>query len=460
MESIMKKIKCDVLVIGGGPAGGVSAVTAKTNYPNKEILVVREFEIQLVPCAIPYIFGETLGCSEKDVASCGMASDMGISTLIGEVEDIDTKEKLAYMKDCQISFDKLIFATGSEPFVHSSLQHSLELDGVFTVPKNKTLIDKLKDYSDSKENIIVVGRGFIGIEIAVEFATKNKNVTVIGGSKHILKNAFDSDIGLQAEELMLKYGVKYLGDDRVVEIIDQNSDNIVNAVKLKSGNIIDADVVILATGYKPNTSLAQKAGIALAHYRGIWVDEYMRTQNHDIFAVGDCSARRDFITKESSKVMLASTSSAEGRVAGSSLYGIKYLKGFSGTIAIFSTMIGKRAFSSAGLTQEQAQKANIDVVVGYFQGLNRHPATIPNAQKQLVKLVVMRHGGQIIGGQVVGGEETGEMINLIGLIIESHFDVYRVMSMQIATQPMLTSAPTSYPLIMASVMAIDKIENI
>ena len=210
MESIMKKIKCDVLVIGGGPAGGVSAVTAKTNYPNKEILVVREFEIQLVPCAIPYIFGETLGCSEKDVASCGVASDMGISTLIGEVEDIDTKEKLAYMKDCQISFDKLIFATGSEPFVHSSLQHSLELDGVFTVPKNKTLIDKLKDYSDSKENIVVVGSGFIGIEIAVEFATKNKNVTVIGGSKHILKRCC-SQAGNDQVDLNLTLRMAVLG---------------------------------------------------------------------------------------------------------------------------------------------------------------------------------------------------------------------------------------------------------
>jgi len=456
----MKKIRCDVLVIGGGPAGGVSAVTAKMNHPTKEILVIREFEKQLVPCAIPYIFGKTLGSSEKNIASCGMANEMGISTLLGKIKDIDIKEKIAYSDEHTISFDKLIFATGSQPFVHSSLHHSLELNGVFTIAKNKALIDELKDYSDIRDNIVIVGSGFIGIELAVEMAINGKNVTVIGGSKHILKNAFDSEIAMEAEELMLSHGVKYIGEDRVVEIIDKNGDNIVNGVKLKSGLLVDAEVVVLATGYKPNTELAQKVGVSLGHYGGIWVDEYMRTENHDIFAVGDCSSRRDFITKESSKVMLASTSAAEGRVAGSSLYDIKYLKGFSGTIAIFSTMIGKTAFSSAGVTEEQARLAGIDVVIGTFSGMNRHPSTIPGAQRQFVKLIAMKHGGQVIGGQIVGGEETGEMINLIGLIIESHSDIYRVMSMQVATQPMLTAAPTNYPIVMAAIMAINTIECI
>jgi len=455
----MQKVNCDVLIIGGGPAGGVAAVTAKMNNPQKEILVIREFEVQLVPCAIPYIFGETLGCSDKDKASCGMAEEMGISTLLGRVEDIDIENKVAFSLTDEIHFDKLVFATGSIPFIHSSLEHALSLDGVYTVAKNKALIDSMKTYSDEKEEIVVVGSGFIGIEIAVEFATKGKNVTVIGGSKQILKNAFDDELAQEAESKMLSAGVKYIGSDRVIEIIDKNGDNMVNAVKLKSGKVVDANVVILATGYRPNTALAKKIGLTVGHYGGIWVDEYMRTANHDIFAVGDCTMRRDFITKEHSKVMLASTSAAEGRIAGSSLFGIKYLKGFSGTIAIFSTMINKSAFSSAGVTEAQAKEAGIDVVTGSFTGMNRHPATIPGAQKQFVKLIVMKHGGQIIGGQVVGGEETGEMINLIGLIIESHYDIYRVMSMQIATQPMLTAAPTSYPVVMAAVMALKAIED-
>jgi len=437
----------------------VTAVSAKMNYPDKEVLVVREFEKQLVPCAIPYIFGETLGCSDKNVASCGAAADMGISTLLGAVSDIDFKGKIAFTATEAISFDKLVFATGSKPFVHESLRHSLALDGVFTVAKNKELIDKAKNYMEDKKSFVVVGTGFIGIEMAMELASDDKKVTVVGGSTHILKGAFDSEIAAQAEEILLSRGITFIGNDRVVEIIDKNDDNIVNAVKLKSGKILDTEVVVLATGYKPNTELAQKVGVSLGHYGGIWVDEYMRTQNHDIFAVGDCSSRRAFITKVPSKVMLASTSAAEGRVAGSSLYGLEYIKGFSGTIAIFSTMIGSTAFSSAGVTEDEANEANMDIVVGSFSGMNRHPATIPGAQKQFVKLIATRNGGQIIGGQIVGGNETGEMINIIGLMIESGLSLYKVMSMQVATQPMLTAAPTNYPIVMAAIMAMKKIEK-
>jgi len=122
-------------------------------------------------------------------------------------------------------------------------------------------------------------------------------------------------------------------------------------------------------------------------------------------------------------------------------------------------MVGKSAFSSAGVTEDEAKEAGMDVVVGSFSGVNRHPATIPGAQKQFVKLIATKHGGQIIGGQIVGGNETGEMINIVGFMIESGMSVYKLMSMQVATQPMLTAAPTSYPLVMAAIMAIQKIEH-
>jgi pyruvate/2-oxoglutarate dehydrogenase complex dihydrolipoamide dehydrogenase (E3) component len=304
-----------------------------------------------------------------------------------------------------------------------------------------------------------VGTGFIGIEMAMELRESGKNVTVIGGSKHILKGAFDPEIAIQAEEILLAHGITFIGEDRVTAVLDKDGSNIVHAVQLKSGKMVDAQAVILATGYKPNTELAKKSDLILGYYGGIRVDEYMRTVNTDIFAVGDCSARRGFITRTPSKVMLASTSAAEGRVAGSSLFKLKYIKGFSGTIAIFSTMIGDTAFSSAGITEEVAGENGGEIVVGTFSGMNRHPATIPGAQKQFVKLVAMRHGGQIIGGQVVGGNETGEMINLIGVMIETNMTIYQVMSMQVATQPMLTAAPTNYPIVMAATMIAQQIEN-
>ena len=453
----MKKMVCDVLVIGGGPAGSVCAMTAKMNFPDKEVVVVREFEHQMVPCAIPYVFSETLGSTDNNLVSCGPAKTFGITTVVGKVESIDPENKLARMDQQEIHFDKLVLATGSKPFVHPSLEHSLALEGVFTVPKNVAYIKKMLTYVKDKKKVVVVGTGFIGIEMAMEFAESGKEVTVVGGSRHILKNSFDSEIALKAEAIILDAGISYIGSDRVTEIVGDNGK--VRAVQLKSGRILETDVVVLATGYKANTELAEKAKMKFGHYGGIWVDEYMRTENLDLFAVGDCAMRRDFITKQQSKTMLASTSSAEGRVAGSSLYGIKYLKHFSGTIAIFSTVVGEVAFSSAGVTEEQAKVGGADVLTASFEGSNRHPSSMPGTQKQLVKLIAMRNGGQIVGGQIVGGPETGEMINMIGLMIESEMTVYQVMTMQVSTQPKLTASPPMYPVVVAATMLAQEISR-
>jgi len=453
----MKKTECDVLVIGGGPAGSVCAMTAKMNFPDKEVAVVREFELQMVPCAIPYVFSETLGSTENNLVSCGPAKTFGITTIVGKVNSIDTEKKIARMEGEEIHFDKLVLATGSKPFVHASLEHGLEVEGVFTVPKNVDYIDKMHDYVKEKQRMIVVGTGFIGIEMAMEFAESGKEVTVVGGSKHILKNSFDPEIAIKAEEIMLAAGVHYVGEDRVTRIID--TEGKVGGVQLKSGKILEAEVVVLATGYKANTELAEKAHMKFGHYGGIWVDEYMRTENHDIFAVGDCAMRRHFITKEQSKIMLASTSAAEGRIAGSSLYGIKYLKHFSGTIAIFSTVVGDVAFSSAGVTYTEAISGNADVVQSAFEGSNRHPANMPGARKQYVKLIAMRNGGQIVGGQIIGGKESGEMINMIGLMIENEMTVYQVMTMQVSTQPKLTASPPMYPIVVAATMLAQEISK-
>jgi len=443
----MTTLNCDILIIGGGPAALVTAATAFENYPDKSIMMIKKEKVGLVPCGIPYIFGTTLGSSDKDAMSCGGPVADAITTLIDEVLAVDIDAKSVTAREHTVHFDKLVFATGSVPFVHQSFQDALHLENVFTIAKDKNDIDAIKSYVDTCKSVIVVGTGFIGVELAEQLRSVGKEVTLVGG-RHILAGSFDVDMALSGETLLAGMGITLALGQHATHVIRKGDK--ADGVQLKDGTEISGDAIILATGYQPNTALAEAAGLKLARYRGIWVDEYMRTRNKDIFAVGDCCGRRDFITRDPSKVMLASTSAAEARVAGISLYGLKHLKGFNGTIAIFSTMIGNRAFGSAGITEAQAKKEQIDYVAGYFEGMNRHPATIPDASKQSVKLIALRNSGQIIGGQVIGDKEAGEIINIIGLAIEAELTAHHLLSLQVATQPLLTSAPTTYPIVKAA----------
>lgn len=450
----MEQIKTDILIIGAGPAGMVAAMSAMQNNPTKTVTIVKAYEKSQVPCGIPYVFGKTLGSVEKNAMACGgnPTADL-IEKIIDTVQKVDIEHKTAYAQNHTIVFDKLIFATGSIPFVHKNFKDALELKNVFTINKDYQKVLELKNYLDNVKKVIVVGTGFIGVEVACELASVDKDVTIVGG-RHILADSFDVDMAIKAEDIMKNLGVK-LALGQHAKGIKRDGD-IATGIELCDGTILEADAIILATGYEANTSLAKEAGLKLTRYNGIWVDEFMRTRNKDIFAVGDCSGRRDFITKDPSKVMLASTSASEARIAGSSLYEIKDLRGFDGTIAIFSTMIGGRTFASAGVTEQRATLEKIDCISGYYEGMNRHPGTIPDASKQSVKLIAMRSSGRIIGGQVAGDKEAGEIINIIGLAIESKLTVHSLISLQVATQPLLTAAPTTYPIVLAAQAVLAK----
>jgi len=449
----MKNKETDILIIGAGPAGMVAAMTAMQNNPTKKVMVIKSYEKAQVPCGIPYVFGKTLGKVEKNAVLCGgnPIADM-IQKITDTVEYVDIENKTVTSSKYTIKFDKLIFATGSVPFVPKNLKDGLEFENVFTIDKEYHKVEKLKSYLENREKVIIIGDGFIGVEMATELSKGGKDVTIVGGS-HVLSGSFDEDMAIEAEGIMKKLGVTLALGQHANHITQK--DGLATGIELCDGTFLEAEVIIIATGYQANTTLAKEAGLKLARYNGIWVDEFMRTKNKDIFAVGDCCGRRDFITRDPSKIMLASTSAAEARVAGSSLYKIKHMKGFNGTIAIFSTMIGNRAFASAGVTEKRAIEENIDYISGFFEGMNRHPGTIPDASKQSIKLIAMKGSGQIIGGQVVGDKEAGEIINIIGLAIESRLTLHALISLQVATQPLLTAAPTTYPIVMAAQVALN-----
>ncbi|MCD4831650.1 MAG: FAD-dependent oxidoreductase [Anaerohalosphaeraceae bacterium] len=438
--------KTDVLVIGGSAAGIVTAITAKSNYPKKSVLLIRKEEQVLVPCGIPYIFG-SLDSIEKNIIPDAGLSKAGVDLMVGQAVEINQSEKTCLLKDgTTISFEKLVLATGSSPSVPKWLKGA-DLDNVFVIPKDKEYISKVLDKINSFKKIITVGAGFIGVEISDELNKRDKDVTLVEILPNILGLAFDKEFATIAEGLLQERGVHLKTSSGVKEIIGNGK---VSGVLLNNSETIEADAVILSMGYTPNTVLAKEAGLNITDKGFVAVDEYMRTENSDIFAVGDCAEKRDFITRKHSGVMLASTACAEARVAGMNLYKLSTLKVLSGTIAIFSTAIGGTGFGAAGLTEETAKKEGFDVVTGSFEGVDKHPGALSDTHKQFMKLIVAKESGVVLGGEVAGGLSVGELTNLIGIIIQNRMSINSILTAQIGTHPLLTGPPTAYPLIKAA----------
>ena len=438
----------NILIIGGGPAAMVAAGTARQYYPRKSVTVLKKSEDSMVPCGIPYVFGPLLESVEDDMIPCGdMAAKMGTELIVDEAVDIDFEAKSVTGKSGETyGYDKLIVATGSVPNVPRQIEHH-DAPGVFYVPKDPDYIRRMHEAVGGMKKIVVIGTGFIGIEIANEFCDAGKEVALVGS--RLLKHSFDPEVSTYMEEIVEKKGIVHYKNRRTVEILLDDNGHACG-VRFQDGGTVECDGVVLATGYRPNTELAKKSGLSMRQGDTIYVDEYMRTTRPDVFAIGDCAEKRHFITKRTIPIMLASTATAEARVAVANLYSINLVKSFSGTIAIFSTVVGDTCFGSAGITEEDAKKQSIDIVTSVVTVPDKHPAKLPNSHLQAVKLIASRATGQIIGAQVVGGIDIGEMINIMGVIIENRMTVFDLLGLQVATHPLLTSAPTTYPIIVAA----------
>jgi NADH oxidase (H2O2-forming) len=438
--------KVDVLVIGAGPAGIISAVTARKYYPEKKIVVMKSVANGVIPCGIPYMFASLKDPDENKLGNAALEKN-NIDVVVDEAIKIDRNEKTVTTKDDQVfGYEKLILATGSEPITPPI--DGINKKGVNPIYKDMVYLKKLIEDVKKAKNVLILGGGFIGVELADEISKINGlNVSLVEMLPTLLPNSFDAEFSVVARETLESRGVVVLTNTIVEEILGNEK---VEKVRFLNGKEIDVDSIIIGIGGIPNTKIASDAGLNLGKGKGILVDEYMRTIDSDIFAVGDCAAKRDFYTHKETPVMLASTATAEARIAGANLYSLKVVRENKGTIAIYSTYIDGKVLGSAGLTENAAEKEGFEIVTGNAEGVDKHPGTLPGASKIKLKLIFSKNSGIILGGQVAGGISCGEIINLIGIAIQKRMSFVELETLQMATHPFLTSAPTVYPVVLAA----------
>jgi len=445
--------RTDILIIGAGPAGMVSAVTARRYYPDKNILVIKNINNGCIPCGIPYMFA-SLKNPQDNILGVDSLTKNNIEVVIDEASKIKRdKRSVETKKGDEYVYEKLILATGSSPVIPKI--PGIDKKGVYPIYKDmdylKTCVEEIK----KAKSVLIIGGGFIGIEFADEVSK------ISGISVHLaevlpglLANSFDRDFSLLVEEKLKSKGVNIILNAKVIEILGNGK---VEGVRFENDQDLKADSIILGIGAVPNTKLATDAGLDLGRGKGIWVDEYMRTADPDIFAVGDCVGKRDFYTRRDTPVMLASTATAEARVAGASLYQLKVVRENKGTIAIYSTYVDGLVLGSAGLTEISAKKEGFEIIVGNNEGVDKHPKSLPGVNKIKVRLIFSRQSGILMGGQVLGGISAGEIINIIGMAIQQRVSLTELETLQMATHPYLTSAPTMYPIVLAAQDALGKI---
>ena len=440
------------LVIVGGSAGGIQvAMCAQKHHDLKDILVIRMEEKTMVPCGIPYIYG-TLGAVEKNIMPDKLLGDAKLK--VGEVVSIDRKGKTVKLKDGEeIGYQKLVLATGSSPLQPPI--PGMDKRNVWFAWKNTDYLEELAKAIDGVGDIVVIGGGFIGLEFADECRKKGHKVTVIELLEHCLQMVCSTDLCIRAEETLKENGIRIITGNGVKSI---NGDNKADSITLQNGEQIKCDMVIVGIGVVPNIKVAKNAELEIGPTGSIKVDEFQRTTDPNIFAVGDCAEKYSFFNGLPVPVRLASVATREGKIAAANLYQAQWRN--IGTIGVFSTLVGDTAIAMAGLTDTKARELGYDVVIGEAQAASKHPGTLPDAKPMKVRLAFDRRSGKILGGCACCTNAVGEVSNMISAAIVNGMTMEQIAMFPMGTHPWLTASPLAYQFTDAASNALHSVNKV
>jgi NADPH-dependent 2,4-dienoyl-CoA reductase/sulfur reductase-like enzyme/rhodanese-related sulfurtransferase len=452
------------VIIVGGVAGGASCAARLRRLDEKaEILMVeRGPYVSYANCGLPYHVGNVI---EKE-SSLLVASEQTFRAMFAvdvrtncEAISISAKNKTVDLRNVQTaevtteSYDKLVLSPGA-PSVHPPLP-GIDLPGIFhvrTVPDARTIREWVErgttylagmyKYSGIQiakpvRRAIVVGGGFIGLEMAENLVHIGFDVTLIQKPDHVL-SPLDPEIACLVQGHMKRHGVKVVANDGVVGFRQLDGGAI--EVQTSSGKTFPADIVILAIGVRPDTTLAKTAGLAIGERGGIRVDEYMRTSDPDIFAVGDAVEVKDFGTGQWSLVALAGPANRQGRIAADVICGrdSRY-RGTQGT-SIIGLFGGAAAWT--GVSEKTLKQLGDTDYEKIYLFPNSHAGYYPGAKMLGLKLIFRKSDGKVLGAQALGqdGPAVDKRISALAMAIQLGATIYDLEEAELCYAPQFGSA--------------------
>lgn len=402
-----------ILIIGAVAAGTSAAAKARRNDENAEIKIFdMDSEISYSGCGLPYYIGTEIESREqlvpRDTKFFKKKYNVDVYTR-HQVLEINPVEKYLTVKNLDTqevfneTYDKLVIATGAKTIIPN--MEGVNKQNVFSL-RNVGSADSIRNYliNATPKNAVIVGSGFIGLELVENFMARGIHVTVVEMADHIMAS-LDKDIAIYLEDYLKEKGVTLILNDSVTKL---EGDSSVNKVILNSGKTIDTDMVILSVGVKPNVELAKSAGVELGQTGAIKVNTKMQTNIEDIYACGDCSESYSLITNKPIYRPLGSTANKMGRITGDQITGGSLeFKGILGT-GIFKVF--DMAVAQTGLSEKEAIKEGYDVEVCH--NIKPDKPEYFHGKEMVIKAVADRKTGRILGAQIVGKSGVDKRIDV------------------------------------------------
>lgn len=429
-----------VLIVGGVAGGASAAARLRRLDETAEIIMFEKDEyISFANCGLPYHIGESIKEREKLIVQTpeSMKNRFNIDVRNNsEVLEVDTKNKKVKVKSkdkgtYEENYDYLILSPGARA-LRPPIE-GIESDKIMTL-RNIPDMDKIKEKVDSKQikNAVVIGGGFVGVEVAENLKERGINVTLVEAAPHILA-PFDTDMVVMAEKELNDNGVNLILGDGVKSFKD--NENYVD-ITLGSGKSIRAELVVLAIGVAPETSFLKGSGIEFGPKGHIIVNDKMETNIESVFAVGDAVEVVDFVNGQKTAIPLAGPANKQGRIAADNVCGLSSsFKGSQGTAVI--KVFGLTA-ASTGNNERTLKRLNISyktVVVHPASHASYYPGSSPLSLK-----LIFDEKGKILGAQAVGYGGVEKRIDVIATAIRFKGSVYDLAELELSYAPPYSSA--------------------
>ncbi len=424
-----------VIIIGCTHAGTAAIVNLKELYPESEIVVYeRNDNISFLSCGIALSIGGVVTETEKlFYNSPENLNSLGIITKMKhDVLDIDFDNKTIKVKNLENNdvfednYDKLVLTLGSWPIVPKFEGGDLEN---ILLCKNYHHAKEIQARTNDAKNVIVIGGGYIGVELAEAFEMKGKNVTLIDAEDRIMSKYLDKEFTDIAEDKFRENGINLVLGEKV-KLFKGNDNKVTHVVT--ENNEYKADLVVLCIGFAPSTSLV-KDKLDTLDNGAIIIDEYMRTSRENVFAGGDCCVVKFNPADDTRYIPLATNAVRMGTLIAQNIVEprLKYM-GTQGTSGI---KIYEKCIASTGLTEEVAKSTTNYNIGSVIVKDNYRPEFMPTFEEATLKLVFDKDSRRVLGGQIISNLDLTQFMNTLSVVIQNKMTVEELAMTDFFFQP-------------------------